>query len=127
MSYITARFGVPFARPRVAAPTRPRMTEAEMGKAMADLAASEQHRARGPRKHVHGNKAPRLDYEIVMSDVLLLLADVPLATPAIETRLKRGSDTIRTVTRRLAARGLVEYNQKARRWSLAQKDTENGA
>lgn len=119
MTYITARFGVPVAKPRQPKVVMTRMTEEEYGQRMRDMCRREGHHQGIPHKHVHGNPAPRLNYDIVMADVLALLADGPLPSPAIETRLKRGHETIRTATRRLAARNAISYDQKRRRWSLA--------
>lgn len=118
MDFITARFGVPVAKPKVEV-KRISLTEDEYGERMRDLCRREGHRPRVPGKHIHGNPAPRLNYEIVMADVLALLAEGPLPSPAIESRLKRGHETISTATRRLAARHAIAYDQKRRRWGLA--------
>ena len=87
------------------------MTEEEYGQRMRDMCRREGHHQGIPHKHVHGNPAPRLNYDIVMADVLALLADGPLPSPAIETRLKRGH----AMSWALARRAKISMNRSGKR------------
>jgi hypothetical protein len=121
MTYITARFGVPVARPRVTAPARPRMTEAEMGKAMADLAASEQHRpglpAQFPRIAIK-RTISETDYAAMHVAILAALETGPKSNNEFRTILSRGKYVVDEALRQLAVLGRVAYSGKRKKWRL---------